>query len=440
MTAKILGKSAVFGAVNYNTDKMDQGKGELMLVANFGPLQGLDNLKPEDYKAYLTALAALNKNVAEPQFHAAISAEGRSYDKQALTQIAVAWLAEMGYANQPYLIVFHNDTGNNHVHVVSSRIDRSGRAIDDSFEHSRAVRNINKVMGVDEKHSTKAAIEKALGYGFSTKAQFMMILESQGYVLREAGQVLEVIKFGKKQGEISLALIAGTIAANQPDTGRQKQLKALLYKYGAIYDTTLKPLNTPLPGGFNKATGRYMSELAAYLKAEMGIQLQFHAGEGKSPYGYTLIDHSGKTVWKGGDIVPLKDLLALDGRRTFSKDETDQQTSVAVEVQDAGPETKDYYSALLKAALHNYPDLGQGLQHQGLAIGVSEDEPFLIDPPANTAIAIDQLLSGNDLEHFREQYHHGVYIPGIYIADDVDDQQIHGMRRRRQKKARTNTR
>jgi len=32
------------------------------------------------------------------------------------------------------------------------------------------------------------------------------------------------------------------------------------------------------------------------------------------------------------------------------------------------------------------------------------------------------------------------YIQSISISDDVDDQQIHGMRRRRQKKARTNTR
>jgi len=33
-----------------------------------------------------------------------------------------------------------------------------------------------------------------------------------------------------------------------------------------------------------------------------------------------------------------------------------------------------------------------------------------------------------------------IHIRSISIADDVDDQQIHGMRRRRQKKARTNTR
>lgn len=440
MNAIILGKTATFDAVNYNHEKMEADKGELMLVANFGPLQALTVQKPEDYKAYLKMLSGLNPAVSEPQFHAAISAKGREYNKRELTEIAVAWLDKMGYSEQPYIVVFHKDTKNNHVHIVSTRIDRQGKKIDSGYENSRAVRNINEVMGVDEKHSARAAIDKALNYGFTTKAQLMMILESQGYLLREAGQVLEVIKFGKKQDEISLESVAEKIKAYLPDTGRQAQLKAFLHKYGAIYDTTLKPLTTPLPGGFNKATGRYSSELAAYLKKEMGILLQFHAGEGKSPYGYTLIDHAGKNVWKGSEIMPLKELLALNGHERYTQKEPEIQAPEQVEVQEAEPETKEYYATLLKAALHNYPDFGQGLQHQGLEIGGTEEEPVLIDRPAETAVPVEELLSGSDLEDFWKQYHHHIYVPGIYIADDVDDQQIHGMRRRRQKKARTNTR
>jgi hypothetical protein len=440
MIATILGKSPGFAAVRYNTDKMDRGKGELMLVANFGPWQGQERVRPEDYKGYLQLLSARNKRVKEPQFHAAISAEGRTYDKQALTGIAVRWMAAMGYGEQPYLVIFHKDTKNNHVHVVSTRIGRDGKKINSGFEKYRATRHINSVMGLDEKHSTKAAIEKALGYGFSTKAQLMMILESQGFVLREAGEVLEVIKFGQKQGEIPLAVINEKIKHYQPDAARQVQLKAFLHKYGRIYDPALKPLTQPLPGGFNKATGQYTSELAAFLKAGMGIQLQFHAGEGKSPYGYTLIDHAGQTVWKGGEIIPLKELLALDGREVFSGHQRALQIPVPVAVQEAGPENKDYYATLLKAALYNYPNLEQGLQHQGLEVGGTAEEPALIDTPAGTAIPVRQLLSGSELEDFREQYGHKAYVPGIYIADDVDDQQIHGMRRRRQKTARVNHR
>src|SRR5476649_2786039 len=149
MIVKILPAKPTFSGVNYNTNKVDRNKGELMKVANFGPLQGLGKLRPQDYVNYLKMVSAQNKNISKPQFHAVISAKGKSYDKHALTKIAVAWLKEMGYSSQPYLIVYHKDTDNNHVHMVSTRVDRDGIKIPSDFEHRRAVKNINKVLGYD---------------------------------------------------------------------------------------------------------------------------------------------------------------------------------------------------------------------------------------------------------------------------------------------------
>jgi hypothetical protein len=52
MIVKILSSSATFNGVSYNTNKVDRNKGELMKVANFGPLQGLSTLRPQDYINY----------------------------------------------------------------------------------------------------------------------------------------------------------------------------------------------------------------------------------------------------------------------------------------------------------------------------------------------------------------------------------------------------
>jgi len=84
----------------------------------------------------------------------------------------------------------------------------------------------------------------------------------------------------------------------------------------------------------------------------------------KKPYGYSIIDHQEKIVFKGSEVLSLKELMPR-----------------------------------------------------------SDGDPVRGDEPAEKEITA-----------------HSVQIRSISIADDVDDQQIHGMRRRRQKKARTNTR
>ncbi|HEY9196282.1 MAG TPA: relaxase/mobilization nuclease domain-containing protein, partial [Mucilaginibacter sp.] len=163
MIVKILSSSAKFSGVEYNTNKVNRNKGELMRVANFGALQSLSRLRPQDYINYLKMVAAQNRRIRNPQFHAVISAKGRTYSSKELTEIAATWLDKMGYGQQPYLIVYHKDTDNNHVHIVSVRVDKQGKKINSAYERLRAIGNLKEVLGID----------KALTYKFSTRAQFL---------------------------------------------------------------------------------------------------------------------------------------------------------------------------------------------------------------------------------------------------------------------------
>src|SRR5579872_2484557 len=255
MIAKILAGSPSFAGIAYNTSKVDRNKGELMLVANFGPLQALTNLRPQDYVNYLKMVSALNKNISDPQFHATLSAKGKAYDKHTLTKIAVAWLEEMDYGNQPYLVVFHKDTGNNHVHVVSTRVDRNGVKIPSDFEKRRTVKNISKVLGYDF----------AMQYKFSTRAQFFMVLESAGFL-------------GVDPNE---QLIRQKINRYKIDKVRAAEIKTLLQAV------------------------RHDRDFKSILKDRHQIELLFHTVEGKAPYGYTIIDHEEKIVFKGSEVYPL---------------------------------------------------------------------------------------------------------------------------------------
>jgi hypothetical protein len=447
MIVKILSSSATFSGVRYNTNKVDSGKGELMKVSGFGVLNALGVLHPEDYKNHLKAVSAVNKRVSYPQFHAVISTKGREHDKYALTEIATQWLKKMGYDDQPYLIIFHSDTINNHVHIVTTRVDRQGKKISSAFEKIRGSQHLNNILGLDEKHSAKQDIEKALTYSFSTKAQFMMILESRGYVLREAGDKLDVMKFGIQQGEVSLAAI-GQRLRKQDNSARLKQLKAIFHKHAAQYDTTLVPNTTALPGAYAKITKGFTSEFTACLKEKLGVELVYHASSDKPPYGYTIIDHATKMVVKGGEVLALKELLSVPvGKKYFDEQAYDKKIA-AEKLQQLDESNRQYYGAMLKAALNNYPDMVQGLQHLGLTIIHQGDSYTLSDPGARVFIDIADLLNDDEYHHLVECYsqwaendngfQHQAYVPGINISSDVDDEAIH--RRKRKGKPRSNNR
>ncbi|WP_345949013.1 relaxase/mobilization nuclease domain-containing protein [Mucilaginibacter sp. PAMB04274] len=442
MVVKILSSSATFSGVTYNTDKVERDKGELMLVRNFGSLQGLEKLRPEDYSNYLKMLSAQNPRVRKPQFHTAISAKGTSSTKEALTEIAVRWLEAMGYGQQPYLVVFHKDTDNHHVHVVSTRIGRDGKKISSAFERVRAVQQLNRIMGTDFRQNVANDISDALGYRFSNSAQFMLILESRGYVLKTVNEQLEVVKFGQKLQNIPLKMVSQQAAQFTKDVQRQRQLKAIFQKYSSIYQTALKNDKEPLAGGRSKVLSGLASDLSRFLEIKFGLKLIFHSKDDQPAYGYSIIDHSGKAVWKGSEIMPLKELLSRNGQHTF-----DQRSALGLpEIPKCvSHETSKLYAALLKAAIRNYPDIGQGLTDLGLSFSNVDGRVVLSDPAAGIQVPVDELLEGADTADWSAveayaAYKGYDYVPPVSIAEDIDDEQINGRSRRRKKKARTNTR
>jgi len=68
--------------------------------------------------------------------------------------IAHEWVDKNGYGNKSFLIVFHQGIlANNHcTYVLSSRIDKEGKKISDSFEKLRSAGSINEIMRRIPKH------------------------------------------------------------------------------------------------------------------------------------------------------------------------------------------------------------------------------------------------------------------------------------------------
>lgn len=295
MIATILPSSTTFHAVDYNERKVSEGVAELLEMKNFGSIGKIAPYTPDELKQYLIDYTQRNEYIKKPQFHLAISCRGDEYTQEQLLDIAHQYLKEMGYGEegQPVLIYSHHDTDNNHLHIVTSRIAPDGHKIDHNQERIRSQEVINRIMGENQEQRASDAVRKALDYRFSTVNQFKAILESSGYECYEKDDRLCIKRDGHVIDTLPMATVQSHLKSFEPDEKRRRQLRAILKKYR---DMTADK-----------------DELRALMKEKFGIDLVFHGSKDK-PYGYTIIDHQTKTVFKGGNVWKLSELLQFQSK------------------------------------------------------------------------------------------------------------------------------
>ena len=314
MIATILKSSKSFNAVDYNERKVAKGTAELLEVQNFKYLQTMGFLSPADLKRYLMDYSARNERIENAQFHVAISCKGQDYTKEQLLEIAHKYLKEMGYANegQPVLIYAHHDTNNNHIHIVTSRVAPDGHKIDHNNERVRSMEAINKIMGVNRSQETKTIIQNAFTYSFSSVGQFNAIIESSGYESYQQNDDINVKKDGKVIESIPMAEVQAHIKKEKTnDTAKRKrQLKAILTKYHKMVSDK--------------------EELRTLMKKKFGVDLIFVGGK-DSPYGYHVVDHKEKAVYKGSEIMPVKELLSFP-KKSIEKSNVEEYIKSQIQV------------------------------------------------------------------------------------------------------------
>lgn len=294
MEVTFLSSTGSFGGVEYNLSKVMKNAGEIVGVQNFDGLLHISNPTIGDYTDYLKVWSEKNSRIKNTQFHVAISCKGQEKSKEELFGVAKQWLKQMGYDGIPALFVFHHDTDNNHIHIITSRVDPLGKKVSDSNERWKGRAILKRIEGVrlSEKEEANKAIEDALSYRFSNKKQFLMVLESKKYKVAELenGDVV-ITKYGRQVGVISNDKINQGLferEKTEEENNREKQLKAILHKYKEKMS---------------------LAELKDLMRKSFGVELIFFGGKGKPYYGYAIIDHKAKVVHKGGDIMSLKELL-----------------------------------------------------------------------------------------------------------------------------------
>lgn len=307
MIITILPSSANFHAVAYNEMKVEKGVATLLEAQNILGLRS-EAFTTEKLRQFFIDYSLRNTHIQNAQFHVAVSCKGTEYTHQQLLDIAHRYLKEMGYADegQPLLVYAHHDTDNNHIHIVTSRVAPDGHKIDHAHEKRRSRAATLKIMeeytGQRQEPEVNDIAKDALSYRYTSKAQFCAIMESLGYECKddEEKPMVHLYRNGEELGTIQVQLIMQhALKDNKPDDKRRRQLRAILQKYRNL--------------SANK------EELATHMKRKFGISLVF-VGKPDTPYGYIVVDHKNKTVFKGGEFLSIKELLQFEDAATrFAK-------------------------------------------------------------------------------------------------------------------------
>lgn len=284
MITRISSGSSPAGAVFYNEHKVGKGEAERLTVRNFEGIRiPVHQLTGHVIADKLVDQAALNERIKLPTFHVSLAlAKGEQIPANDLVAIADQYMEGMGYGRQPYAVYQHHDTEHPHVHIVSVRVDATGRKVSDKFEWERS-------------NTLRQQIEKDFGLKVAEQAS-----------LRPERTVLQPVEYGK--GDLKTD-IAGIV---------QGVLREFTFSSFAQYNQLLKIYNvqaTEIPGEGNKSGLKYAAV------DEQGQQQGTAIKASSLPYRPTrdVIERrigAGKKI-KGDRIAPIR--KAADGHLRQSK-------------------------------------------------------------------------------------------------------------------------
>ena len=308
-----------FEAFKYNENKITKGQAEVVTTENLkaSTLGLAGKLTSSQCYDILRYQDGLRSDAKSTQIHITISSHERDDDKERLTACAKEYMEKMGYGDQPYIVYFHKDTRNNHVHIVSTRVKLDRTIISDSNEKKRSAvicREFNHRYG----HSLADNVQQqfrldsaqALQWAFADKKSFAQLMETMGYKskkIRLTDKSLVFIKDGSICGKVTLEELQPNMKRYADGISFRKNKDLDKADRSPIF-TRKQLIYTKLTGynkkGFTLGEIERLEELRKQLGIKLHIILRTDAKD-KQHIAWMCQDFAGKTFFKGSDIMNL---------------------------------------------------------------------------------------------------------------------------------------
>lgn len=315
---------SVINNLSYNLKKIDSGEAGIVRIENFP--DGAE-YNPAIISGYMRCWERRSQRMKKTAFHMSVNPsyeDNANLPKEKILEYIKGLMADLGYANQPYIVVEHNDIERRHFHIVSVRVDENGKGIPTHKEgtrireysianqerfgfvygkdplaeernlniHSRFERGRNRI----KEQIRRFASGILRSYSFSTQSQFSKIMRHYGIKA----------EWKRKEG-ISILLCQGLDSQGNAVT-RPVALPQLLTesimagfpKKTEDYEERRKAALQCLKDAYYDSSS--IKELQNSLK-EGNVELLFdRTKDGSKIYGVTLIDYHTRSAFKGSEL------------------------------------------------------------------------------------------------------------------------------------------
>jgi hypothetical protein len=334
MVAKITYGASIYGAVSYNHNKVNEGTASIIhthnMISNSNnePLNLSQILR--SFEDYLSA----NKRTKTPVAHFSLNPaiEDKLTDDK-LKILAAEYMEGMGYKDQPYIVYKHNDINREHIHIVSIRIDETGKKLTDSFDYNISMdlcRELETKYGLkqisnEQQEDTKLFLKKVDYEKGDIKRQISNILKTvtKDYKFRSFGELnalLSCFNIHSKivKGEEDNNLYRGVVYTATNDSGDpvSKPIKSSLISKSFGYDQLEKLMNKESkkinPKEMASSGIKNIVQKAMYKKEgkenfiqelkKLSIDVVFRQNDSGRIYGVTFVDHNNKMVLNGSKL------------------------------------------------------------------------------------------------------------------------------------------
>ena len=309
-----------------NVDAAMRHKVELLHEAGFDYAGEIEKYLKERSRTYG------NTKTTRFQFHITASVKGQVMSADELTDFARQLMAEAGYGRQPYFVYYHHDTDNNHVHILSTRIQPNGFPIPDHHDYARLNAAANRILSSD----INCDIQRMFSYGYLTEGQFANIIRSHGYKFERVDDSYVLFRGGVKATTISLSEIGRHISqGNDTRKERAKQLRAIIRKYKAEIaegkvqnvenvkghkgqkkkyvrrkvNPDIRKIKASNGKTLSQEEQRHLSDMLDILKTKFGIDIHFQKDRNGEIRSYGIVDHNRKIAFDGSKVMKLSELI-----------------------------------------------------------------------------------------------------------------------------------